>query len=1028
MTFKKKCSLSLVCIITLLFIQKIIAQSKYSFEGDNVPTEWTVDNSSKLSISNLHFKDSMNALRWDWKAQSVITINDFNGLKENSKNRECAIWGWVYNASPVNDSIKYIFTDESGVEQAHFFFKINFKGWRCIWVCFARDLGFDYKKVGKPLTNVQIKAPSSGSGSLYFDMFETRLPIALNWHRSSNKQYRVGEQNAEWRNLAYDFEPSENNIDVKDIAVVDKIQNNLSKWLLGDDNTYSTNKIYNARKLAVEKSIINSKVARWALIKKLRFRTTNDGIATTVVADTLDVVNQKYIGVGLHGDMTGYGYLFTDVNNSFLFNMALSLARYKGNDIALKHRMLDSVLTVMDWMYDQGYAEGSGLGTGITQLRSGGFPYAFFMVHELIKDNDRYERYMKAIRWIARDTYSPNKKGASADEVRASLVSKLIYALCLKDERKRLAEMNFFREIVENSVAIAPGYFGLIKPDYSVYHHNFAYYSEYGDDAIHQTAVVLYLLKDTKYAVSTTGYQNIRNAVLNLTDVSANYVVPSSVSGRFPCNGRNIAELLPALAYLGLSAPKGTKRDVELEKAFVRLYRSKKENPSTVGMDGSAMAIQYSQSLGAAMALVAYDAVVPDNQIGEYNLTKFLPYSGLYVTKYKDWSLSVKGFGKYIVDFECISTNGRYSRYNSYGNTQLLSESKNWNSYTCYDGFDYTHYPGTTCISLPLAKIDTRKAGNNQKERNFGDETFVGGIALNDTIGMTSFKLHDNTFNKSFRAIKSVFSFGNLVYFMGSNIENNDTQNETHTTLFQNIAGKELLYNSSKKKKKKSIGIDNETTVLKNSWNNKYIVYPQSGTALQVEKRMQNNPDPDGKKLANSVEYEIAWLNHGLNPTSKKYNYALLLNEDANTLSQLTNVSNPLIKVIEQDSVAHIIQTNISGKELYAYAIFQPNAFNQNIGLIKSVSHPCIVMLSSSKSTVELTLSNPDLNRPACSATTYNTPGEVINTEIVLTNKYQIEKAIPEVSIKTLENGTTKLVFQCLNGAAYKVSLKLVGK
>ncbi len=1018
----------LMCFFLLVLSQNAIAQSMYSFEGDKVPTEWTVDNSSKLSISNLHFKDSINSLRWDWNAKSVITINNFKGLKENSKNRESCFWGWVYNASPKNDSIKYVFTDESGVEQAHFYYNINFKGWRCIWICFARDLGFNYSKVGKPLNNVQIIAPKSGNGSLYFDMVETRLTTGLNWHRSSNKQYKVGEANAEWRNLAYDFEPSESNIDVKDIAVVDKIQNNLLKWLVGDDNAYANNKIYIARKLAVEKSITNSKVARWAIIKKLKFKTTNDGIATTVVADTLDAVSKKYFGVGLHGDMTGYGYLFTDVNNGFLFNMAMSVARYKGNDVALKNRMLDSVTKIMDWMYDQGYAEGSGLGTGITQLRSGGFPYAFFMIHELINDNERYDRYMKAIRWIARDTYSPDKKGASADEIRASMISKLIYACCLKDERKRLAEMQYFKEIVENSIAIAPGYFGLIKPDYSVYHHTFAYYSEYGDDAIHQTAVVLYLLRDTKYSLSTSGYNNIRNAVMNLTDVSSNYVVPSSVSGRFPCNGRNITELLPALAYVGLSAPIGTKRDVDLEKAFVRLYRNKKDDPSIVGMDGSAMAIQYSQSLGAAMALVAYDAMVPENQNGAYNLTKFLPFSGLYVTKYNDWSLSVKGFGKYIIDFECITTNGRYSRYNSYGNTQLMSESRNWNSYTCSQGFDYTHYPGTTCISLPLAKIDTRGDGNNKKERNYGDEPFVGGVALNDTIGMTSFKLHDNTFNKSCRAIKSVFSFGNLIYFMGSNIENNDNQNETHTTIFQNIAGKDLQLNGSNIKGVKSATIDNDISILKNSWNNTYIVYPQSGTQLQVEKRMQNNPDPDGKKLANGVEHEIAWLNHGHNPSGKKYNYALLLNEDATAQAQLTNNSHPLIKVLQQDSVAHIIQTNLNGKDIVGYAIFQSNDYKQNNGLIKSVSQPCIVMLSTSKSIVELTLSNPDLNRPVCSISSFNTPGTIITTEIVLTNKYLIEKAETGVSIKSMDDGTTKLIFQCLNGASYKVSLKRVNE
>jgi len=1005
--------------------QKVVGQSLYSFEGKNVPEEWTTDKGSKLLISNHHFKDSAQSLQLNWKANSAIEINNFKNLKEDSKNPSSVFWGWVYNALPSNDSIQFVFKDESGVERANFYFKINFTGWRFMWICYARDLRYQFSKIGQPLTNVSIVAPKTSSGTLYFDMFESRPSSGANWHRSNDKQYTVGEPKADARVKAYDYEPSTTNINIADDAEVLTLKNKVYQWFVGDDQAYANNPIYQTRMKAVEKSIVDKKTVRWAIIKKLKFREINDGVASTVVADTLDAKTNNYIGVGLHGDMTGYGYLFNDVNNGFLFDMGLCVARYKGNDAKLKQRMIDSVTRVMDWMYDQGYAEGSGLGSGLTQLRSAGFPFAFFFIHQYITDNAKYERYLNAIRWIARDSYDTTKPGSSADDIRGSMLSKLVYALCIKDPKKRLAEMQYFKGFAENSLSIASGYYGLIKPDFSVYHHMMPYYSEYGDDAIHQGAVVLYLLHDTKFALSQRIYNNIRNAVLNLTDVACNYEVPAGVSGRFPFNGRNIIEQLPALAYLGLSTPDKNKRDIRLERAFVRLYRAIKDNPVAVGMDKAAMAIQYSQSLGAAIALIKHDAKVPQNVDGQYSLTKFLPYSGLHVAKYNNWSFSIKGFSKYITDFECIRNEGRFSRYLSYGHFQLMNSLNNWNSYLSNQSVDYIHFNGATTIALPLSKIDTRGKGNSAKERNYGDETFLGGVAFNDTIGMTAFKLHDNVFNNSFRAKKSVFHFGNLVYFMGSGIENNDAQNETHTTLFQNVADQlPLQLNATTVKDSSNISLVNNINVLKNSWNNTYIIYPQEGTSLHVEKRLQHNPNPEGKMPAKSSLYEIAWFNHSTNPSAKKYNYALLLNEDARVQAQLVNTKNPLIKVLQQDEAAHIIQTNVNGKEMYGYALFQPISLGNNAEPISTVSTPCIVMATITSSSIEMVFSNPDLNRPSVSDATAHTLGKPLITEVIIRGKYQVANADVGVWGQPLSDGNTKLKIESLNGSSYRILLK----
>src|SRR5699024_11170082 len=53
--------------------------------------------------------------------------------------------------------------------------------------------------------------------------------------------------------------------------------------------------------------------------------------------------------------------------------------------------------------------------------------------------------------------------------------------------------------------------------------------------------------------------------------------------------------------------------------------------------------------------------------------------------------------------------------------------------------------------------------------------------------GMFGMKLHENPkYNDSHRALKSVFMFDDRVIALGSNIENEDTEHNTETTLFQN--------------------------------------------------------------------------------------------------------------------------------------------------------------------------------------------------------------------------------------------------
>jgi len=978
------------------------AQTYYSFESQ-VPTEWNNVTNGSLGISPDHFKEGRNSLMWNWNAGSVITVDNPDSLSVNSKSSGAVIWAWVYNGIPRPDSLRFNFSNAAGQVMTGFNFRLNFRGWRYLFICFGEDLGYKYT-TGNELTKMSIVAPPTGSGSFYFDMVETVPSSGYTWHRFSDMQYNIPGRGGELRNNAYNQVADISNISLADTVYANTIKDRIFTWFVGN-TAYSTDPVYSSRYNALLGKINMYKNSTWAYNQTLLFsRQADNSVLAYNKADNA--------GVGLHGDLSGHKLMFNDINNGGLFELALDVAINKASDKAQLQRVID----FLDWMYDQGYAEGSGLGTGLTQLRSCAFPFAFFLIHKYITDDVQYERYIKAIRWIVADTYA--NPGASADEIRGAAVAKLIYALCIKDPTMRVAELQSFKKYIENAVAIAPGYFGVVKPDYSVYHHNMAYYSEYGDDAIHQAAMVMYFLRETNFALSATTYNNIKKAMMNIGDISSDYVVPAAISGRFPGNGKNVTDLLQAMAYIGLSTPT---IDQEVSNIFNRLYVP--SNASVAGMiAGSGVGIQYTLGPGGAVALIDYKKKLAGIATKPALFNKFLPFSGLFAASRNDWAISIKGFSKYNIDFECINNDGRYLRYLSYGHMQIMSAARQYNNYTYDKSFDWIHFPGTTTINLPLSKIDTRGVGNNSKERNFHDETFLGGVTMNENMGMFSMNMHDNVFNNSFRARKSVFYFGNMLYCMGSGIVNNDATNATHTTLFQNLSGTTGLTMNGVALTTPYSQPTTATQIVKNSWGNTYVVFPGTNN-LSVQKRNQTGFNPAGVATP-ATDYEIAWLDHGLKPTNAKYNYALLLQNDIAMTNALTNTTTPAIKVLRQETDAHIIQNTLSNT--YAYSFFQAltNVNTLYGGIVSSVSKPCIIMATTnSNGSVDLSFSNPDLSRPAYSEATANTAGTAVLTTFTLTGNYSMSNASAEVSLANQVNGTCVISFNAKDGANYKATI-----
>ncbi len=224
---------------------------------------------------------------------------------------------------------------------------------------------------------------------------------------------------------------------------------------------------------------------------------------------------------------------------------------------------------------------------------------------------------------------------------------------------------------------------------------------------------------------------------------------------------------------------------------------------------------------GFSRYLVGNETYIKNNIFGRYMsygtfqiLEKSLKDSG-FVQEGWDW----RHFSRYLVGNETYIKNNIFGRYMSYGTFQILEKSLKDSGFV-QEGWDWRHYPGTTAIALPLEKMKVSISQvdiySGVEEMLLSDETYSGGNSLNNN-GMFAMKLHENPkYNGSHRARKSVFFFDNRAVLLGSNIENNDKENETHTTLFQNyLKDKEI------KEEKKNL---NGNNFILDSQNNLYKV------------------------------------------------------------------------------------------------------------------------------------------------------------------------------------------------------------
>ena len=265
----------------------------------------------------------------------------------------------------------------------------------------------------------------------------------------------------------------------------------------------------------------------------------------------------------------------------------------------LNKARLQRVINLLDYVEDQGWTDGSAIGSLDHEMNQNGASFTHTLLllkdslHKYSSNKSRLLNLIKTAKWYNDfgEVYQKRFEfdGTTADRMITLMLFHLIIVLIMPTssdvERKaRQRDMDAVKRWMDNALNINKAFGGVVKPDYTGFHHMAFYGSAYIPHALHTAAQLQYLLEGTDFALSAKSKRNLRESLKTLRVTAVKYSTPSSVGGRFPEYAKAVlVKILPAYAYIsvshsgsldttpkpGISVPDVTK-DVNI---FLRLYQ-----------------------------------------------------------------------------------------------------------------------------------------------------------------------------------------------------------------------------------------------------------------------------------------------------------------------------------------------------------------------------------------------------------------------------------------------------------------------
>ena len=537
----------------------------------------------------------------------------------------------------------------------------------------------------------------------------------------------------------------------------------------------------------------------------------------------------------------------------------------------------------------------------------------------------------------------------------------LAYSLWQDSADKRYQYMRAYKRYMDRFFSYTVGTNDGIKPDGTGFHHWVAYNNYMY--AYNTAANLLTYLSGTSFQVEQANYKVFRDAFYaQFMQANDAGVQALATAGRNPQNRTNpiSQSALKNIAIAGGSILGLSTADPIFAGMYNRIY----------GVD----------------AAFNYTTLAPFTEgFLQFN------HASAGVFRKDNWLVFNKGFSNNMWGSEIYTLQNRYGRYQSYGALEIIYAGNKLTG----NGYDHTTWnwnfnPGTTVINLPWESLHAERPRIDEEQQ----KRFVGALNLKNKnselltnnhgdFGMFAMDFQEKTgqgfntpatpekHNNTFTFKKSNFYFDDIIVCLGSGISNNDTANETVTTLFQRLDNKGIGVNVN--------GTNQTATGLvtytgtSNNWllsNYGTGFYLVSGNDnLVVKKELQQTPNQDqiwsgSVPASNSTAtYYTGYINHGKNPSNKNYEYILKPNSNATEMQALNTAiqnTNKPYTVHQKDNNAHIVE-HIS-KNIWGYAFFN-SANNLGFDKVKGANASCLVMTeyNNANKTLLVSVNNPDI-------------------------------------------------------------------
>ena len=958
----------------------------FSFE-QGIPSAFKTSSKIPLEISTKHFKDGKYSLYWQFKKNDFIEINHkigyhpFDPISKSQARATFAIW--IYNENPMEDELIFEF-GRKGIKEVDcwFSFRLNYTGWRTAWVIYERDMkGNPHKDMDQLI----IRAPKNISeGSLYIDQV---ILSSLVDPRHPTRDQQVPfvnleadhKPNSHWLSLllfsqALEKEkitPKENSTAEEDVQ---KIEEKYTSYVL---------ETYKGEKKTLEE--LKQKFATYDICKK-------DGVIT---GRSIDYIHYHSIYPQEQREEMKELLRTIPIKECAAFLKQIAIAYYESADKIEKKELGDLFCLLFSHLLDQGWSKGSSLGTvhhlGYS-LRDYYYSALFLMRKELQKRN-LLSKAQEAAAWFSGMgrifPQTEEQKNINMDTLNTQLQGILASILLIENTIKKLFYLEKFSQWLSECLRPAEGLEGPFKRDGSLYHHC-NLYPAYGMGGLQGLTPVLYFLGGTKYRITQKAHELIKKTVMFTRIYCNKYQWLISLSARHPKGwGEHSTLKIEPFLYMALAgSPDGNQKiDKEVAEAYIRL--ASEDDPWK-------------------KRFLQQGLKEESDPVGNWTMN----YGALALHRRDHWLVGVRGHSKYLWGNETYLNNNRYGRYITYGQVEIMSGGNPVNhkdSGFVHDGWDWNRWPGTTTIHLPLEKLKSNVRNldthSGFEEMLLSDEAFVGGLNIENKNGMFAMKLHEHPkYEGSHRAIKSVFFFDRYIICLGSNIENNQGDYPTETTLFQNHLSsleepmwelenkiKEFPYENTWNENQRIWLIDNKE-------NGYYIPKDQKVTIKRQEQYSKSQDFGDDTK----GNFATAYLEHGKSPQNESYEYMIVLQTTPAEMKKIAQKMDKgsIYEVKQKDKKAHIVydkQTQTTG-----YALFEPTN-DLPTGVLQSVDTPCMVMTKLEKNSMIFSLCDPDLRLyEGIDEDQYDEQGDRKEVS-VYSRKWRVSKSIPskiQVEIK----------------------------